>query len=242
MLGLVLLTGFATVSTAAEQELTGVELQAMVDTFQDALENNPTSQPSDWVNPDDNRSGAVVPTRTFEDAQGRPCREFVSKIIIGDQEEQGYGTACRQVDGNWQLVADAQPETVPTPVQIRNYFVEPPLAYYAFPPGFYGPSPIYLSFGYVFRSGNLHRGHHYLDGRSFHNRYPTRVRQHTYLGAQFFLRHRLNDELNYRNWDRRSREHYDRRDKRSNRSGSEWRKRTEKERRDRKWDHDRQHN
>ncbi len=49
---------------------------------------------------------SVVPVRTFVGARSRPCRGFITAIISRDREEQGYGTACRQVDGDWQVVAD----------------------------------------------------------------------------------------------------------------------------------------
>ncbi len=191
---------------AEDPQLAGVELQAMADTFQFALENNPTSQASDWVNPDTQRSGAVVPTRTFENAQGQPCREFVTTITIGDQEEQGYGTACRQPDGSWQLVAEAEAEETQTapPPQVEY---RPATEYYAYPSGFYGPYNIYLSFGYVYRSGHRHRGYYYLDSRAFRYRYPYRPRRHIYVGPGIFKRYRLHDELEYRDWDRRQRSH-----------------------------------
>jgi hypothetical protein len=62
------------------------------DPLQSALENNRTNQASTWVNPDTGESGTVVPVRTFENAQGGPCREFQRTIVIGGREEQGYGT------------------------------------------------------------------------------------------------------------------------------------------------------
>ncbi|WP_020675905.1 RT0821/Lpp0805 family surface protein [Geopsychrobacter electrodiphilus] len=200
-----LTTGAGLVFAQGEQQLNGVEVQAMADTFQYALENNPTSKASDWANPDAERSGAVVPTRTFENTQGQPCREFVTKITIGGQEEQGYGTACRQPDGHWQLLDEnGATAGVPSPPPPRSttYFVEPPPVYYGYPSGFYGPSSIYLSFGYVYRSGKIYHGSRYLDGHSFRQRYPSRVRNQIYIGPKIFTRYRLRDELNYREWDR----------------------------------------
>lgn len=210
-------------------ELAGPEQQAMADTLQHALENNPTNQASDWVNPDTQRSGAVVPTRTFENAQGQPCREFTTTIIIGDQEEQGYGTACRQPDGSWQLQGEpgqaGQPTTpvpppttsAPTTLSTSSvYLWAPPPAYYAYPFGFYGPYHIYLSFGTVFRSGRLHHGSRYLDGPTFRRRYPFRVHRRIDLGPRIIYRHRLDDEWRYRSWERQ-REHREYREHRNER-------------------------
>lgn len=230
---LLLLAGAGSVTAQDDLQLEGVELQAMADTFQYALENNPAEEASDWVNPDTNRSGAVVPTRTFENAQGQPCREFVTTIIIADQEEQGYGTACRQPDGSWTLLGDdSQPVPDPPRNISRTYFAQPPAAYYAYPTGFFGRYHIYLSFGQVYRSGHLHRGRRHMDGRSFRNRNSFTIRQRVDLGQRFFSRYRLHDELNYRDWDRRNRDRYKKGDKRSNKYPKAWREKRRDGRRD----------
>jgi surface antigen len=200
-------------------ELQGSELQAMTDTLQFALEKNQTNQSSSWVNPDTGRSGEAVPIKTFTGGSGQPCREFITTIIIGDQEEQGYGTACRQTDGSWQLSPDAQPSggmTQPPP-QLESYRVEPPVEYYAFPTGFYGPSRIFLSFSYVYRSGRLHYGTRYLDGPTFRQRYIHPVRNRVYLGPRLLDRYRLRDEWRYRDWERSRHDRHDRQDRHDDR-------------------------
>ncbi|SVA64445.1 uncharacterized protein METZ01_LOCUS117299, partial [marine metagenome] len=35
---------------------------------------------------------------------GSPCREFTTTVLIGGEEQQGYGTACRQSDGSWKII------------------------------------------------------------------------------------------------------------------------------------------
>jgi surface antigen len=158
------------------------EQQAMSDTFQYALENNPANRPADWVNPDTGRSGAVLPVRTFQNTHGQPCREFISTITIGGREEQGYGTACRQPDGSWQIVSDqwvtAPP---PPPAQTNVYLYQPPERYYYYPSAFFSPHRIFLSFDFVYRSGHHQRGSYFLDGRSFRQRYPVHVRSRHYF-------------------------------------------------------------
>jgi surface antigen len=181
--------------------LAGPEQAAMADTFQYALENNPTSQAADWVNPDRGTSGAVVPLRTFADAQGQPCREFITTIIIDGREEQGYGTACRQPDGAWQIVAGEQQIAVASPPPA--VFYTPPPQYYYYPSGFYAPYNIYLSFGFVHRSGHLYRGSYYLDGRSFRHRHPLHIRERLYVGPRIWDHHRW-----YREWEHRERSDY----------------------------------
>jgi surface antigen len=43
----------------------------------------------------------VVPTRTYQTAEG-PCCEYTIDGTIGGKPEKIYGTACRQPDGSWR--------------------------------------------------------------------------------------------------------------------------------------------
>jgi surface antigen len=70
---------------------------------QQAFENNQAGQASVWRNPDSGNSGSVTPTRTYELANGQYCREYRQTIVIGGENHQAYGTACRQPDGTWQV-------------------------------------------------------------------------------------------------------------------------------------------
>jgi surface antigen len=203
----------AAAQTMAQElsQLAPPERQAMNDTLQYALDNNPTNQAADWVNPDTGRAGAVVPIRTFTDDRGRPCREYVTTIVIGGVEQQGYGTACRQPDGFWRKV-DTSPAAPPP--QNRLYVYSPPQRYYYYPPEFYGPFRIYLSFGTVFRGGHLYRGHFYLDGRVFRqrHRYPLHYRHRLRVVPRHLDRYRRHERFDYRYRDRyRDRDRYDRR-------------------------------
>lgn len=67
------------------------------------LEYNRTGQGSTWVNPDKGTAYTVVPTATYDTAQG-PCREFTTQANIGGKVQEVYGTACRQADGSWKVV------------------------------------------------------------------------------------------------------------------------------------------
>jgi surface antigen len=163
-------------------DLAAPEQQAMSDTVQYALENNPSNQSSDWVNPDTGNSGGVTPVRTFTGAQGQPCREFTSTIVVAGQQQQGYGTACRQPDGTWRIVSDeAEATQAPPPAQTNIYVNNPPPEYYYYPAGFYYPYHIYLSFSYVYRGGHPYRGSYFLDGRSFRHRHPIHVRERVFI-------------------------------------------------------------
>lgn len=69
----------------------------------DALENNPSNQPSTWHNPDSNKDYTVTPTSSYNTAEG-PCREYTTEVVIGGQSEIATGTACREADGSWRIV------------------------------------------------------------------------------------------------------------------------------------------
>lgn len=66
------------------------------------LEYNRTGQSSAWRNPDTGQTVVAEPVRTHQTSAG-PCREYVTTITIGGQQQRAYGTACRQSDGSWRL-------------------------------------------------------------------------------------------------------------------------------------------
>lgn len=86
------------------RSLDRADLNQYHQTSQYSLENAKTGTTSSWVNPDSGNSGSITPTKTFQNAQGRNCREYTQTITIGGKNEQAYGTACRQPDGSWQII------------------------------------------------------------------------------------------------------------------------------------------
>jgi surface antigen len=72
---------------------------------QRSLEYAPTGQTSTWNNPDSGNNGAFTPTKTYMGYDGRYCREFNHTIEVGGKWQNGYGTACRQPDGSWEIVS-----------------------------------------------------------------------------------------------------------------------------------------
>lgn len=68
-----------------------------------AFETMPSGTSTPWRNPDTGNYGSVTPTRTYQTAAGRYCREFQQEVVIGGKREQAFGTACRQPDGSWQI-------------------------------------------------------------------------------------------------------------------------------------------
>jgi surface antigen len=73
------------------------------DAAQKAFESNQAGQASVWKNPDTGNSGTITPTRTTQLANGQYCREYKQTITVGGQQENSYGTACRQPDGSWKI-------------------------------------------------------------------------------------------------------------------------------------------
>lgn len=70
---------------------------------QSALEYTPAGQTARWHNPDSGHSGTFTPTRTYQTADGRNCREYQTNVTVGGQGKDAYGTACRQGDGTWKI-------------------------------------------------------------------------------------------------------------------------------------------
>ncbi len=77
---------------------------AMQQSTQNGLERYRTQESSDWVNPDTGHSGTLTPIKTYRTAQNEYCREYLQTVVIGGEESRAYGTACREVDGNWKVV------------------------------------------------------------------------------------------------------------------------------------------
>jgi surface antigen len=68
------------------------------------LEHAPDRQRIAWADHDSGSRYAVEPGRTFQQNDGRYCREYTTTAQVGGRSEQVHGTACRQPDGSWQLV------------------------------------------------------------------------------------------------------------------------------------------
>jgi surface antigen len=217
-------SGSVCVAAQGFDSLDESEQKAMADTFQYALENNPTDLDSTWVNPDAAHSGKVKPVKTFYNSQGEPCREFTQTIIIGNQEEQGYGTACRQPDGSWQIVSDQSSQSAVSrvePAENRTiiYITETPWpTYYRSSYGvpypywypYYYPSNFTFSFNYIYHSGNsykrsrIHPRYNYYrphKSRPGHDRYrieaPRRDRHDRHIWKEK-LRHKKNPKKQHR--------------------------------------------
>ena len=77
---------------------------AMRRTTQHALEKQPSGTSSTWRNPDSGNHGSITPRPAFQNSSGKYCREYQQSVTVGGQQQNAYGTACRQPDGTWKIV------------------------------------------------------------------------------------------------------------------------------------------
>ncbi|MDF2367612.1 RT0821/Lpp0805 family surface protein [Sneathiella sp.] len=78
--------------------------RAQIDRAEKRATTAPIGQTISWNNPDSGNSGSITPVRDGNHLDGRYCREFQQTIEVGGKLEKGYGTACRQPDGSWQIM------------------------------------------------------------------------------------------------------------------------------------------
>ena len=69
-----------------------------------ALETGRSGQPVACTNPDTGHSGTIVPQPAYQTSAGQYCREYQQTVTVGGQQQQAYGTACRQPDGSWKMI------------------------------------------------------------------------------------------------------------------------------------------
>jgi surface antigen len=86
------------------QSLDRQDLAMARESERDALEYYPDGQASRWDNPNNGNYGYTTPTRTYEPEPETYCREYQTTIVVNGRAQTGYGTACRQPDGSWQIV------------------------------------------------------------------------------------------------------------------------------------------
>jgi surface antigen len=102
----------ATIAGTALGALAGVMLGGNVDDNDcnraqqartQALTSAPVGQPIVWNNPSTGNQGTFVATRDGTAANGAYCREYQQTIVVGGEQKQAFGTACRQPDGSWKM-------------------------------------------------------------------------------------------------------------------------------------------
>lgn len=69
----------------------------------EALEYKKTGEGANWQNPESDRRGTVIPTRTYESDYGTDCREFQETVTAGQKTDVYVGQSCRGQDGSWTV-------------------------------------------------------------------------------------------------------------------------------------------
>ncbi len=64
----------------------------------------PIGETVSWNNPNSGNGGTIVAVRDGTSTAGRYCREYQQTITVGGKQQSGYGTACQQPDGSWEVV------------------------------------------------------------------------------------------------------------------------------------------
>ncbi|MFZ4541601.1 MAG: RT0821/Lpp0805 family surface protein [Rickettsiales bacterium] len=95
----------AGIGNSVGASLDRADMQYYNQTAQRGLESGTTGRALPWSNPDSGNSGVFIPAAPYKNTDGQYCREFQNKITVGGKTQNGYGTACRQPDGSWQIVS-----------------------------------------------------------------------------------------------------------------------------------------
>lgn len=77
--------------------------------FQEALETKKSEAAVIWANPENGRSGAFVPVKTYRRNDGTFCRAFRAVDTGASRDQPNYGVACREPgdEGRWVKTVEA---------------------------------------------------------------------------------------------------------------------------------------
>ena len=95
-----------TAGYVATRTLVGTDRAAYDRTIQKGLAEAENGEVVDWKNPETGNSGIFRPTNSFYAADGRLCRQYRATVAFKDDVLSGAGMACRNPDGQWQVLAD----------------------------------------------------------------------------------------------------------------------------------------
>jgi surface antigen len=68
-----------------------------------AVTTTPVGKEASWTNTRTETTYVVRPIRNYH-RHGRYCREYRTRIKVGDRWRSAYGRACRMPDGSWKIV------------------------------------------------------------------------------------------------------------------------------------------
>jgi surface antigen len=66
-------------------------------------ESTPSGQTTSWVNPDHGNQYQVTPQPAYTGSNNQQCRKAEILAVIDGRTEKTYSTACRDMNGQWQL-------------------------------------------------------------------------------------------------------------------------------------------
>jgi surface antigen len=66
-------------------------------------ESTPSGQTQTWVNPDHGHQYQVTPQPAYRGPNNQQCRKAEILAVIDGRTERTYTTACRDMNGRWQL-------------------------------------------------------------------------------------------------------------------------------------------
>ncbi len=105
-----------------------------------------TGMPANWQNSGTGNSGTVTPTKDVRN-DGKYCREYQTKVVVGGKTVEAYGTACRKPDGAWEIVSQQNtPSVVVVPIQLSDNHL-------------HAPEHTHIGLGFTVRHGHITRGY-----------------------------------------------------------------------------------
>ena len=86
------------------RSLDNADMAAYDTATQRAMETGRSGQTLPWRNTRSGNYGSITPSDYYQTSSGQYCREYSQRITVGGKTQTGYGTACRQPDGTWEIV------------------------------------------------------------------------------------------------------------------------------------------
>ena len=93
------------VAGGVASELLGDDAQQNAKAGVDALDNKAEGGQTEWRNPASGNGGTTTIDESYVTAEGVPCKRFTQTITADGQSHSITGTACRNDDGTWEVVA-----------------------------------------------------------------------------------------------------------------------------------------
>ena len=140
-----------------------VEKNGMRLTLQSALEYNDINQATVWKNAEVDSSIQILPTLAYQGEDGRQCREFRSEFMRQGKNRNGFGTACRKQDGEWEILTNIVYNESKHAEESTDRFVASRSFYYSARNPYYMPRGRHYRYMMGYHSGcgycDTHYGH-----------------------------------------------------------------------------------